>query len=213
MVRRARKEKIQLDWHPDFRDLVALPDVKVVRTHFILNFVSLTILLCLIVYLGYQQVLSWDLRTRIAAVDKLVNEQSAANRVHLKDSVKFKKLAKKVEDLDIFYNQSETALDFLVDIVKSKPDNIAYNKILFNEQTQQISKSKSVNYGEYTVTGILQGSSAEVLNALNNFREIVEQLPLLKDKINEIKVSPPRRNPELDLFEFTIVIALKPITP
>ena len=77
-------------------------------------------------------------------------------------------------------------------------------------EKERITKKKSESFGEYEITGILQGSSSEALILLNQYREIVEGLSIFENRIDEIRVSPPHRNPELELFEFTIIITLKP---
>src|SRR6187401_3003911 len=71
-------------WHPNFRNYEKLPDVKVVRTAFFVNGISILVALSLASYLGFRE---WQLRgltTQIADVqaqidrDKRASEQAIA---------------------------------------------------------------------------------------------------------------------------------------
>lgn len=206
-----RKESIDFAWHPDFRIQESLPDVKVVRTGFIINFITLTAAVLLMGLYGYRQLHAWNLSSQIEEVKAEIEVETPENRVNLKQSGEFKQATNLINDLTVFYKQSESVLEFLVEISQSKPDYIALSNIESSELTRTLSKSKTATYNRYNLTGVLQGSSAEALDALNKYREIISNLEIFKDKIDSIDVPPPRRNPTLDLFEFNIVIVLKPV--
>src|SRR5687767_12813619 len=71
-------------WHPNFRNFEKLPDTKVVRTAFFVNFAAITLALAAVVYFGLQE---WRLRgvqAQVALVqaqidrDKKVSDQAVA---------------------------------------------------------------------------------------------------------------------------------------
>ncbi len=210
MAKSKNKETAAISWHPDFRIQDTLPDVKVVRTDFIINFITITAAVLLAGFYGYRKLYSWDLGSRIADVEAQIEQATPENRRNLKNSGDFKKASTQIEDLVKFYSQSEPPLDFLVEISQTRPEYIALSSIEFTELERPVSKKKTVNYSRYRIVGVLQGSSAEALDALNKYREIVNGLDIFKDRIESIEVPPPRRNPGLDLFEFNIVVILKP---
>lgn len=210
MAKGKSKEVEQLSWHPDFRDVEALPDVKVVRTDFLVNFVAITICVLLLGYLGYRQLNTSDLNSRIADLQEQIEQQATRNRKNLKESGEFKKASKKVEDLGKFFEHSVQPLRFVAAVTESKPEFIAVTRIQFDELTKPISKTKSLTYGVYTIYGVQQGSSSEAYDLLKSYNEIIKSLELLDGKIESADVNPTNRNESLDIIEFDIKITLKP---
>jgi hypothetical protein len=211
MVKKEKaKETITPAWHPDYRDVASLPDVKVVRTDFLVNFVAITLCLVLAVIFAYRQLKAWDYDARIAEFETQIASSSSSNNQNLRLSGEFKKSADKIEDVNRFLNLTPSTLSFLLQLAETRPEHIAFSSVEFVENVRQVSKDKRERFGVFTVSGMLKGSSAEALDAIEQYRGIVAGLPILADKVSSISVPPPRRNPTLDLFEFDMVITLKP---
>src|SRR5688572_24741471 len=65
-----------LNWHPDFRDVRALPDLKVVRTSFVVNVVCITIALVALLFTTYREYLGFSRRSEInVAVESMAAKQ------------------------------------------------------------------------------------------------------------------------------------------
>lgn len=210
MAKEKSKETVSAAWHPDFRDIGALPDVKVVRTDFMVNFVALTLCLFLGVFLCYRQVKTWDLNSQVTELQRQVEQQASQNSRNLRQSAEFKRASDKIEDLSNFLNLTPSFLDFMMQVTETRPEHIALSTVDFVETSRQVSRTKREIVGTYTIAGMLQGSSAEALDAIGQYRQVVSELEILQDKVESINVSQPRRNPTLDLFEFNMVITLKP---
>ena len=63
------KKVVQTNWHPDFRNVDALPDIKVVRTEFFVNILTVTIAFVLLFYLGFHEYSGISLGSQIYELD------------------------------------------------------------------------------------------------------------------------------------------------
>ncbi|WOO41409.1 hypothetical protein [Rubellicoccus peritrichatus] len=210
MAKGKSKEIEQLSWHPDFRNVEALPDVKVVRTDFLINFIAITACVLLLGFLVYRQLHVSGLRSSIEVLEQQIEDESAKNRKNLKESGEFKKTAKKIDDLGNFYRNSVPPIEFVLAVTESKPDYIALRRIRFNELSKPISKKRSVTYVSYSVFGVQQGSSTEAYEFLDKYHAIIEELPVLEGKVESTDVKSSSRNESLDIIEFEIEVILKP---
>ncbi len=207
------KKDSHLNWHPNFRLTETLPDIKVVRTGFLVNFIALTAVLIALAVNGYREWRIHSLEKEIQALEERVDEGGRQNTTNLKLSGEFTRQAKVIDDVETFYALSSPPLEFIVAVTASRPENIAFQSITYSLMPPALKKRekpKKENFvSQYRLKGMLQGSSADALTALNNYRTTLSNLDALKDKIQDIQVSPPRRNPALNLFEFEITLTLK----
>lgn len=209
---RSSKKEIYRNWHPDFRLTETLPDVKVVRTGFLVNFIAIMITVILLGMNIYREVRTMSTGGELAALEEKIRAETAQNNRNLKLSSTFAREAKVVEDLDVFYNLVDPPLDFIIAVTENRPENIAFESVSFEIVlvTERTKNFKREDYGSrYVINGVLQGSSAEALIALNNYRSTLTELDAIKDNLHDIEVSQPRRKPDLNLFEFRIDITLK----
>lgn len=209
-AKQSKKQSTDLAWHADFRNTESLPDVKVVRTDFLINFVAIFVFIALLSLFGYRQFNAANLKSRIADLQAEVSKQKPANQRNLRESRQFKNSQDIIEDLNNFYATAVPPLDFIVQITEERPKFIAFSKIDFRVTSENISKNKTIEYGVFIISGMLRGSTARDLEDLNSYRDKIGEMALLNDKIDRITVPPPRRDPTLDLYQFNIEIRLKP---
>jgi Tfp pilus assembly protein PilN len=116
-------------WHPNFRNRERLPDTKVVRTYFFVNFTAVTVVVCLALAVWYQeyrirvldrQVADWQLQ-----ISK--NQKSAADAAAL--SRKFAAEEKKIRELDSFLQQKLVLSQFLLQLGKSLPADLVIDSV------------------------------------------------------------------------------------
>ncbi|MBC2593435.1 hypothetical protein H5P28_04095 [Ruficoccus amylovorans] len=212
MQKDSKKDRHQ-NWHPNFRLTETLPDIKVVRTGFLVNFVAILVVVLALAFNGYREWRISTLKRDIAGLEVRLSQGQRQNMANLKLSGEFARQSKLVEDVQKFFSLNEPPLDFVIAITESRPENIAYQSISFTLKEPVVKKKQTAKredyLGEYKIRGMLKGSSAEALTALNSYRSTLSNLDSLKDSIKDIEVSPPRRNPGLNLFEFEITLTLK----
>jgi len=201
------------NWHPDFRDSEVLPDVKAVRTNFLVNFVALALAVVLVGVLVFSEYQAMTVSSAIADEEEKIAAEAPSNREYLKLSAQFEKLSPKAEDLENFYAGYLSPLEVTLALSESRPETIALQSIDFRasrENTGSAKRPKYVRIPVYTIKGMLRGDSAEALDELDNYAVLVRDLEVFKDNLESVEVSRPTRNQLLGLFEFTIVVNLKP---
>jgi ABC-type uncharacterized transport system permease subunit len=120
-------------WHPNFRNRERLPDTKVVRTYFFVNFTAVMLVLCLALAVWYQEY-------RIGVLDRQVsdwrvqiaqNQKNAAEAVAL--SKKFAAEEKKIRELDAFLQRRVVLSQFMVHLGKSLPADLVIDSVDIRE--------------------------------------------------------------------------------
>lgn len=200
------------NWRPDFRDNDALPDVKAVRTNFMVNLVAMAVAIILGVMLGIKEFEAMSLQGDIARLEAGIQKDSANNRNALKLSGQFEKESPKIEDLVSFYKGYQSPLEAILLICKSRPETIALNSLSVSKWSKNIGTQRKPNLvymPQISLKGVLKGESVEALQELDKYKATLEELEAFKDKLESIDVSQPKRNPSLGMFEFSIVIKLK----
>src|SRR6218665_645677 len=76
-------------WRADFRKVDELPDVKVIRTDFILNYGLAGLAVAVLAYAGYREMDYSVLRKEVAAKTAEVEAKTAKNTADLKESGEF----------------------------------------------------------------------------------------------------------------------------
>jgi len=202
------------NWRPDFRDADALPDIKAVRTNFLVNFVALALAVIATGWFVVNEYEAMAVQSQIDELKQSISDESKANKQNLKLSGEFKSLSPKAEDLVTFYEGYMFPLDVLLAFCESRPETIALQSIDIAKSSKNVgSKKKPVwqSYPRYTLNGVLKGESVEALRELDNYKVILQNLELFEGKLgpDSIEISQPVRNQRLGLFEFTIVIRLE----
>lgn len=211
--KKAKDTGFAANWRPDFRNTEALPDVKAVRTNFLVNFMALALAIIITGWFGFKEYEAMSVQAQIDGHKDTISQASKANNANLKLSKEFSKLSPKAEDLQAFYDGYKFPLDVLVALCESRPTTISLQNMSFGKvarNTGTAKRPKFVYAPRYTLQGLLKGDSVEALQELDEYKEILGNLEIFEGQLspNSIDISQPKRNPELEMFEFTIVITL-----
>lgn len=116
-------------WHPNLRNRERLPDTKVVRTLFFVNFAAITVAASLLVYFCYQEYRIKNLNRLVAEWQAQVdtNKKSAAQAVAL--SRKFADEEKKIGELNDFLKQRLVLSEFLLHLGSILPTDLAMDTV------------------------------------------------------------------------------------
>ena len=119
-------------WHADFRMVETLPDIKVIRTKFLIN-VFFIILLCVLVALfGYQEFNKIGLRQSIESLRAEVESRSGSNRKITKQSNEFRALANKIDDIETFTSNPIRPAWLLVELSRVRTQDVVYDTISYS---------------------------------------------------------------------------------
>ncbi len=95
-----------IPWHPDFRDLTTLPDVKIVRTSFFVNGISVLVLIGLLMLVGYHELERHGVKEEIENLEAQIAKNKARNTEVLRMHNEFRKEARMIEEVSQFVEGS-----------------------------------------------------------------------------------------------------------
>jgi uncharacterized coiled-coil protein SlyX len=112
-------------WHPNFRNHERLPDTKVVRTLFFVNFAAIAIAASLLLYFSYQEYRIKNLSRQIAEWQTQIDTNKKASDQAQVLSGKFAEEEKKIDELGNFMNQRLVLSQFLLHLGSTLPPDMA----------------------------------------------------------------------------------------
>jgi hypothetical protein len=165
-------------WHPNFRNRERLPDTKVVRTYFFVNFTAVMLVLCLALGVWYQEY-------RIGVLDHQVtdwqvqiaqNQKSAVEAVAL--SNKFAAEEKKIRELGVFLQRRLVLSQFMVHLGKSLPAALVIDAVDIRETGVNLRGTAAGSPVEATGR---TSAYVELLQHDSYFKDIVETKDVTQD--------------------------------
>lgn len=191
-------------WQPDFRIAEDLPDIKAVRTDFLVNIASVTLAVVLIGWLVYREANISDLEEQTAALVDIKERSESENRRVVGLNARFMKEKQILDDLDRFYNTPFDIPQLFADIAQIRPAEIAFEDFSFREDTL-VNKDKKIRVYRVEFRGQTQS-----LEVVDDFKDAFENLPYLSELDVAITEGANPRNPALGTFGFSLRVLLEP---
>ncbi|MDA9589163.1 hypothetical protein N9V19_00220 [Opitutales bacterium] len=207
----SNRQKIQPYWRPNFKIKSSLPDIKVVRTGFIVNFVIITFVLIAIFSLLHRQYYANSLRTTIDLTEARVRQAEPEDRLRLENSERFRKAAQSIEELERFYRAPYFADEFLINISQLKPEGLIFSRLSFSERVieAKVIKKKTKIPARMTYNINIAGEVSELI-ILTEFKAAIEASPLMNPEGYSVVVdeSIQQRSAETGITPFQLRISL-----
>lgn len=211
MALRKPKPVIQPSWHPNFRDEESLPDIKVIRTDFLLNFVAVVVVAGLLAFLGYREFRAFSIASVVEGLEENIAANSAENTTDLRLSGQFKRDKKMIDELEAFttFNVPIRPLDFLLEIAANKPDEIELDSISYASGSITVGRKASPTK-TIRMTGKVFGTPDSATQTLNDFLQLLNEAETLRERLyEEAPVSLQSFNRSGNLNEFTFAIQVQ----
>jgi hypothetical protein len=129
MTASGKKKVAARPWRQDFRDVSALPDIKVVRTHFLLNLSAALFFVILLGLVLYQESSISARRAELALVRDSIATASAADRKNLEASVRFKREVAEVAEAVKFAGESIRPEVLLAELARARVAESNFDRI------------------------------------------------------------------------------------
>lgn len=150
-----RKGNIQPHWRPDFRITDTLPDIKVIRTDFLVNFVAVTLALVVAFYVLQREYRIYDLNSTIQTMSEAAQSEEAVNAKRLALSGEFIKASQHIVELEKFYQMPISAHKLMAELCRLKPDGLLFNAIKFDESVVKNGKKSEIQY-QVSLAGLVK---------------------------------------------------------
>jgi len=203
------KKNEQPNWRPNFRIQETLPDIKVIRTDFLVNGVAAVILLAAIAYAGMVFMKYMNKGAEIAELNKSIQEKSSQNSTLLGLSRQFVKEKAQADELQKFYGVPVGATDFIFLLAELKPEDIRIESVNFRtESVSQGGRGRKPPKHQRTIN--IEGF-ARNLEIIKVYRDALEYDELFKDHLESILDLPGEQNAQTGEYSFTIRIETTPV--
>jgi hypothetical protein len=116
-------------WHPNFRNHERLPDTKVVRTQFFVNFAAIAVAASLLLYFSFQEYRIKNLRHQVAEWQSQIDTNRKASIQAQAFSRKFMEEGRKIDELNSFLKQRLVLSQFLLHLGSTLPADLALDAV------------------------------------------------------------------------------------
>ena len=202
------KKAPQRHWRPDFREAEKLPDTKVIRTGFLLNFIAIAVALLVV---SLYAVREYSLQVTMQSVKELerrVTESTPENRLILDANKRFRQSAELVEEAVAFDRQPVAFDTFIEEVSRSLPKGIQLTQIELRSSSDILGKGQ-IGPFQIALTGlVLEDAPATPAQMLSQLQTAIQTLPALEGKSIELETSRFGRNNQLGTFDFTLIVKI-----
>lgn len=205
--KRSKRGTVQPNWRPNFRNEQRLPDIKVVRTGFLLNFISAAILATAVFVFGYRE---YQASILASSIDELQTEMTKVTKAHKtaqENYNKFKAAEARFEEINSFLTTIIAPGDFLDAVAVNLP---AEGVIL--EFSYGTSASKNISTITVSLSGSMDpGTTRDAPSMITQFERALIEDPRIAEVLNQKSLSfrPDLRFPGSFTFDLTIEMGAK----
>ncbi len=153
-------------WHPDFRRVDRLPDTKVVRTQFFINFASLAVAASLLLYFCYREYTMSKFDEQIADWQAKIDTNRQASDQAILLSRKFGDEEKKLAEFDAFLKPRLVLSEFLLHLGETLPPELIIDTV-------------SVEDAGVSLRGFASGKAEEASGRISPYVEQLKQDKIL----------------------------------
>jgi len=191
-------------WRPDFRDPTTLPDIKVVRTGFLLNAIALVLALGILGWAVYEAYEKNQLASVVEGLEEQVSAKQAENRQYLRLSQEFSRNARRFEEIREFLRAPLQADQFFIRLADIQPKYSRLSRVDYIQRVR-VQGTTEKPYHELEVSGSMIASDEKTETQLvTEFQRNIENLPELKDHLMASGLESFTRDPALGVFHYTM---------
>ena len=194
-------------WRPNFSNPATLPDIKVVRTDFIINFIAVTLVLIVGFYVLQREYRAYALGNTIEDMERRIRVADPDDNLNLKMSDRFREATRHIVELERFFGSPVMAHEFLAMMSELRPEGLIFNVISVSEG---IKKQGTKSFAEYRVN--ISGEVKDPL-MLSAFKKSLQSSSFVQGNSNmeyEIDESLQTRNAKTGIFPYRMMIVISP---
>jgi Tfp pilus assembly protein PilN len=183
-------------WHPNFRNHERLPDTKVVRTQFFVNFAAIAVAASLLLYFSYQEYRIKNLRHQVAEWQSQIDTNRKASAQAQLLSRKFGEEEKKIDELNNFLKQRMELSEFLQHIGSTLPPEMAVDAVEVRETGVDL-------------RGVAAGTPDEASGRTSAYVEMLKQDKYLLDIFEDVALNRLERAQGSERLTFAVFLRFK----
>jgi Tfp pilus assembly protein PilN len=171
----AQNEAIQA-WHPNFRNVAHLPDVKVVRTSFFINGIAGFLAAAMLLYAAHQHLTIKSLGDQMADWEQRIADNKPASDRAIATYKNFQAAEKKLGEVKTFAGGDWVVSDFLVKLAETLPGELVLTR--FEYRGTELVLSALVNGESPQASSGAANAFADQLRSSTEFSVIFSDIQL-----------------------------------
>jgi hypothetical protein len=132
-MKHRKNKRIASRWRTDFRIVDELPDIKVVRTHFLINFAAIAVLIAACFMVAQREYTLRTLNESMQLLDRRLQSGQSSNREVLGWNRRFIDSARKVQEVQTHYRAPFAHHLFLAELAMARPRDMTFRQISYQE--------------------------------------------------------------------------------
>jgi hypothetical protein len=195
-------------WRPNFNQKERLPDTKVIRTDFILNFAAIFVAILVFGFLAYKETFNSGTRNSIQNIETSIKENSASNRDILRLFSNFNTQKNILKEAVEFDEHPLTYGPILRHISNILPKGMLLQSIVLQPVIEKTGRKSTVVYQVF-LRGTLQDEAGVFPSEIiAEFQQSLVELHVFENQVLENNLSEFARNNQLKIYNFSIVLRL-----
>lgn len=201
-----RKQTLQPYWRPNFRIPATLPDIKVIRTDFTVNFIAIMLVIIAGAYLVQREYRAHILGETIARMEDQVLRSEPDDKAYLQMNERFRSAAAHIVEAQKFYDSPIQVHELLANLTAVQPDDLIFSRITFAESIRRTGTHANMEYA-INITGQVRD-----LRVLDGFKSALQQADFLRPTgfSNEVDEAVQAPDAQTRIFPYRLAITLSP---
>lgn len=188
-------------WHPNFRNLERLPDIKVVRTTFFVNAAAGAVALMLLAWTGYREYQIYGLNQQIAEAQANIDRNAKQNSEALRLSRLFADEERKLSDALAFIHASVQPAEFLQLLGQSLPREVQLDAVEL-----RLAEGPGL-VPQCILHGLVAGTKDQASGSASAYIEVLRAQPQIATVCDTIELK--ELNPDVKSGQLAFMIVLK----
>jgi hypothetical protein len=185
-------------WHPDFRNFERLPDIKVVRTAFFTNGISVVIALVAVFIFGYREYQLYDLERQIADWQRQIDRDRSVSTAAVGQFKRFQAEAARVAEVEAFVKSRPVFSEVLLRLAETLPPTVAIDGLDFRDTG-------------FNLRGTVRGTPDVAAGHASNYVQQLKADTVLLERFREITLAGLTPNAQSGRLQLEIKLGLKDI--
>jgi hypothetical protein len=209
---RKNKKNTQKLWRPDFREVQTLPDTKVIRTGFLLNFMAIAVTVAVVVVFAFREYELQSSSQAVSALEAEVADNSSANRGILESNKRFKQSSALMEEVVAFDRKIVDYPALVKQVALAVPEGLVFNQLEISASDEAAGKDKVAPLLLEISGRITAAGSRTPSQILTDFQEKLTAMDCVAGRELGMELTRFNRNNEFGFFDFTLHVLIPPQT-
>jgi len=208
MALKKSKRLRQPNWRPNFRNVQTLPDIKVVRTDFLLNTITVVVALALLGLIVAREMQIGALRDEVGNYVTLINGQEAENRRFLQQDRDFATISAKLEELRQLEHQPIPLTVLTMDLASSQPEQVILRSLQITPGVEGKGKTRKNTYTISLVGTVVDSPSTPAPQLITDYRNSLASIESIAPLVQSTELARFSRGAGGNQFDFDIRVLI-----